>query len=91
LNPTAVTFPIAAITLMLWILWSDSIRPHRPTPIVYSIRVMMFLGAAAAIIYNLVSYFRLFSLTSQALNVVAAAIGVGGAVYFFLKATRRIR
>ena len=90
MNPTAVTFPIAAITLMLWILWSDSIRSHRPTRLVYGIRVMMFLAAAGAIIFNLVSYFRLFSLTSQALNVIAAAIGVGGAVYFFRKATRRI-
>lgn len=80
---------IVAMTVMLWILWSDSFR-RAPHPIVYTIRIALFLIVAGVLTVNM---FRapaeIYSTGSRVVTVVAALIGVGGAVYFARKLTRR--
>lgn len=80
---------IAAITVMLWILWSDTIRKHRPTPILYSVRVLLYLGMAAVIITNMVRYPYMFAGGTRWLAIVAIAIAFLGAGYFASKMIRR--
>ncbi len=80
---------IAAITVMLWILWSDTIRTRRPTPILYTIRIGLYLVVAGVMILNTIRYPHLFSGTARWIAVVAAAIGILGAGYFARKLVRR--
>lgn len=88
---TTITLPIAAITLMLWILWSDSVRPHRPTPFVYGYRIVLYVAAVGVLLYNLFAYSSQYTGLARGLVVIAVLIGIGGATYFFLKLTGRIR
>jgi phosphatidylserine synthase len=80
---------IAALTVMLWILWSDSIRSHRPTPLLYGIRVLLFLTMAALLVVNRFRYPRMFSPAASVLVVIAALVGVFGALYFGRRIIRR--
>ena len=59
MNPAAMA--IAAITVMLWILWSDTIRARRPTPILYALRIALFLIVSGILILNLVRYPDVFA------------------------------
>lgn len=91
---TSTTFPLLALTVMLWILWSDSIRPTRPSRIVYSIRAVLFLAMTGVLIFNMIRYSALFSTGSRILVALASVVGVIGAGYFVRKikaspATRR--
>jgi hypothetical protein len=45
---------IASITVMLWIMWSDTIRARRPSPILYAVRIALFLIVAGVLILNMV-------------------------------------
>jgi hypothetical protein len=80
---------IAALTLMLWILWSDSLRSRRPTPILYAMRVALYLVVTGVLVLNLVRYPRMFSGGARVLAVVAAMVGLFGAFYFGRKLVRR--
>ena len=73
---------IAAITVMLWILWSDTLRRRRPTAIIYAVRIALFLIMSGVMIVNMVRYPHLFSGGERALGVVAVIIGFIGAGYF---------
>lgn len=79
---TPSSIAIAAITLMLWILWRDSLRPHRRAPILYAVRTALYLIASGILILNRVRYPSQFSRGETVLVFVAAAIGIFGAVYF---------
>jgi uncharacterized membrane protein YedE/YeeE len=87
MSPAAMA--LAAITVMLWILWSDSVRARRPSPILYTIRIGLFLVVAAILILNMIRYPQTFNGTGRALGIVAALIGVFGAGYFIRKLVRR--
>jgi len=80
MNPT--TMAIAAITVMLWILWSDSIRARRPTPILYALRVALYLIVSGILILNLVRYPDVFAGNARAVVLVAVIVGLFGAGYF---------
>lgn len=80
---------IAAITVMLWILWSDTIRKRRPTPLLYSIRVLLYLGMAAVIITNMVRYPLMYAGGSRWLAILAIAVAFLGAGYFAKKMIRK--
>jgi hypothetical protein len=80
---------IAALTVMLWILWSDSLRTRRSTPILYAVRVALYLIMAAVLVLNRIRYPWLFSPAASALVVLAAVIGVFGAMYFGRRLIRR--
>jgi hypothetical protein len=80
---------IAAITVMLWILWSDTLRGRR-TPVLYAVRVALYLIVSGVLVVNMVRYPRLFDGTTRVLTIVAAAIGLLGAAYFGRRLVRRV-
>jgi hypothetical protein len=82
---------IAAITVMLWILWSDTVRARKkPTPILYAMRVALYLIVAGVLILNMARYPWLFLGATKILALVAAVIGILGAAYFAMRLVRRV-
>jgi hypothetical protein len=81
---------IAALTLMLWILWSDTVRARRPSPILYTIRIALYLVMAGVLLLNRFRYPQLFSPAATVLVFVAALVGIFGAVYFGRRLVRRV-
>jgi len=79
---------IAAMTVMLWILWSDSFR-RRPHPIVYTVRIALFLIVAGIFIVNLVRSPEIYSTSSRVVTILAIVVGIGGAAYFARRLVRR--
>jgi hypothetical protein len=82
IGPTPAAMAIATITVMLWILWSDTLRARRPSPILYAVRIALFLIVAGVLVLNMVRRPDLFQGGSRWLTIVAAGIGVLGAGYF---------
>lgn len=80
---------IAALTVMLWILWSDTLRKRRPAPILYALRIALYLIVAGILILNLVRYPAHFSGSARLVAIIAALVGVAGAGYFARKLVRR--
>jgi hypothetical protein len=80
MNPAMMV--IAAITVMLWILWSDTLRARRPAPILYVMRIALYLIVSGILILNLVRYPHVFAGTTRALVIVAVLVGLLGAGYF---------
>lgn len=80
---------IAALTVMLWILWSDTLRSKRPTPILYAVRIALYLIMTGVLILNRVRYPYLFSRGTTVLIAVTACVGVAGAAYFARRLVKR--
>ena len=89
MTPSAMA--MAAITVMLWILWSDTIRSRRPSQILYTIRIGLFLVVAGVLTLNLIRYPHVFAGSARILTIVAVAIGILGAGYFARKLVRHGR
>jgi len=80
---------IAAITVMLWILWSDTVRSRRPSQVLYTMRIALYLIVAGIFILNVVRYPLMFGGFARVLAIVAALIGILGAIYFGKRLVRR--
>lgn len=80
---------IATMTVMLWILWSDTIRKRRPSQILYTVRIGLYLVVSFVLILNLVRYPKIFDTTDMVMTILAAGIGILGAGYFAKKLVRR--
>ena len=87
MSPSAMA--IACITVMLWLIWSDNVRPHRPAPILYAIRVALFVIVAGVMVVNMVRYPAAFAYGARPLAIAVVAVGVFGAFYFARKLARR--
>ncbi|HEX8172780.1 MAG TPA: hypothetical protein VF824_19740 [Thermoanaerobaculia bacterium] len=83
------TMALATITVMLWIIWSDTIRARKPAPILYAVRIALFLIVSGILVLNVVRYPRLFAGGARAMAILAVAIGIGGAAYFAKRLGRR--
>lgn len=81
--------PLAALTVMLWILWSDSVRPRRPSKFVYLLRTLLFLGVSGVMVWNVFRFPGQFRGGAVIFTWVAVAVGLGGAVYFVRKIRER--
>jgi hypothetical protein len=81
--------PLAALTVMLWLLWSDSLRKKRAPKIFYFIRAGLYVAMTAVLIFNLVSYPELFPGIARIFAIIASVVGVGGAFFFFRKGTAK--
>ena len=88
LNPAGMA--IATITVMLWILWSDTLRARRPAPILYAVRIALYLIVSAILVLNMFRYPEMFSGGARGLVILAALIGIAGAAYFGRKLVRRV-
>ena len=82
IGPTPAAMAIASITVMLWIIWSDTIRAHRPSPILYAVRIALFIIVAGVLVLNMVRRPDLFHGGARWLTIVAAGVGLLGAGYF---------
>lgn len=80
---------IATMTVMLWILWSDTLRARRPSQIIYTVRIGLFLVVTGILILNMVRYPLLYSGSARAVTIAAAAVGLLGAAYFARKLVRK--
>lgn len=80
---------LAALTVMLWILWSDTIRRRPSSPVLYAVRIALFLIVSGILILNMLRYPYLFSSGARAIAVLAIATGFFGAAYFASKLVRR--
>jgi len=74
--------PLVALTVMLWILWSDTLRARRPTPILYAMRIALYLIVSGVLILNLVRYPRVFGGSARFVAIAAVVVGLVGAGYF---------
>ena len=83
MNPVAMA--LAVITVMLWIIWSDSLRSRRPTAILYAVRIALFLIVSGILVLNMVRYPDYFGGTGRVIGILAVLIGVFGAGYFARK------
>jgi hypothetical protein len=81
---------IAALTVMLWILWSDTVRARRPSQILYTVRIALYLIMAGVLVLNRFRYPWLFSRGATVLVVATATVGVLGALYFARRLVRRV-
>ena len=73
---------VAALTVMLWILWSDSIRKRRSGAALYALRVALYIIVSAILVLNRVRYPYLFSTTATVMVVLAVLVGLFGAYWF---------
>jgi hypothetical protein len=73
---------IASITVMLWIMWSDTIRAKRPSQILYAVRIALFLIVSGVLILNMVRRPDLFHGGARSVTIVAVVVGLLGAGYF---------
>ena len=73
---------LATLTVMLWIVWSDTMRARRPSPLLYSIRIALYLIVTGILLLNLFRYPRLYDTAAKAITVLAVGVGLLGAGYF---------
>lgn len=79
-NPVGMA--MATITVMLWIMWSDTIRARRPSQILYTMRIALFLIVSGVLAVNMIRYPAMFGGGTRWLTIVAIVIGLIGAGYF---------
>ena len=80
MSPVAMS--MAALTVMLWILWSDTLRARRPSAILYAVRIALYLIVSGILILNMVRYPRFFNTSARVLAGVTITMGLVGAGYF---------
>jgi putative effector of murein hydrolase len=85
-----VGFAIAALTVMLWILWSDSIRQRRASQVLYAVRVGLYLVVSGILILNRIRYPQYFSGGATVAVMLAVLVGLFGAFWFGRRLVRRI-
>jgi hypothetical protein len=80
---------MATITVMLWIMWSDTIRARKPSPILYAVRIALFVLVSGVLVLNMVRRPDLFHGGARTLTILAVVVGLSGAAYFARRLTRR--
>ncbi len=86
---TGYLFPLAAITLMLWLMWSESLRARTRLPAAHLFRALLYLGISGVMIFNAWRYRYALDTGNFVLLGAAAVVGIIGAVFFARKARRR--
>ncbi|HEY0593458.1 MAG TPA: hypothetical protein VGF40_16920 [Thermoanaerobaculia bacterium] len=87
-STTGFLFPIAAITLMLWLMWSESLRARTRLPAAHLFRALLYLGISGVMIFNGWRYRHALETANFVLLAAAALVGLIGAVFFAKKARR---
>ena len=81
---------LMALTIMLWLVWSDTVRSRRQHPILYAVRIALFLIVSGVLILNMARYPEAFSTGARVLAVIAVGVGLFGAGYFGRRLVRRV-
>jgi hypothetical protein len=84
-----LTIPLAALTLMMWIVWSDSVRRRRSAPSMYYFRVVLYIAACGVLGWSLWRDWHRVGLSTTVLTIIAILFGLGGAAYFARQARAR--
>ena len=84
-----VMMALAALTVMLWLVWSDTTRVRRPMPILHAMRIALFLIVSGVLILNLVRYPHVFRGSARFIAIAAVIVGLVGAGYFARRLTTR--
>lgn len=85
----ATTLPIAALTVMLWMLWSEMARRRKSPRPIYALRASLYLIATVVLLFNLARYPAAFHPTARLFVILAAMVGLAGAVFFARRALVR--
>jgi hypothetical protein len=88
LTVSPLALALAALAIMLWIIWSDSVRLGRSHAAIYWMRVVLYLAASAALVLNMTRHIVRFTTASEVVTVVAALAALGGAIHFLRKAVQ---
>lgn len=80
--------PLAMLIVMMFLIWSDSVRPRRSHPVAYGVRALLFVAGVAILLFNRFRYPHLFPGTATILIVVVMIVGIGGAIHFGRKVLR---
>ena len=64
-------------------------RSRRPTPILYLVRIILYLLMAAILVVNRYRFPWMFTAGTTVLVALAALVGVAGAAYFARRLVRR--
>lgn len=80
---------IAAITVMLWILWSDTLRKRGGSRVIYAVRIVSYLAMALVLVMNTIRRPDLYGGGSKALVAVAVVVALTGVIYFGRKLAGR--
>ena len=83
---TPQAMAIITMTVMLWIIWSDTVRARRPSPVLYAVRIALYLIVSGLLLVNTFRRPDVFSGAALWLTFAAIAVGLFGAGYF----TRRL-
>jgi hypothetical protein len=86
---TPAAMAMASLTVMLWILWSDSLRKRKPSQIVYTVRIALYLIVSGVLVLNMVRYPALFFGYTRLVAILAVIVGIAGAAYFARKLVTR--
>ncbi len=70
------------MTLMLWLLWSESLRARVQAPAWHLFRAALYLGMAAVMVFNGWRYRAAFTTGNFVLLGLAAAVGLLGAAFY---------
>lgn len=84
-----IALPLAAIVVMLWLIWSDSLRRRRLAPLFYIARAFLFLIAGGVLLYNVINYPAAYPGETRLLAYSAVLVSVVGIAYFVRRATTR--
>ena len=84
-----VALPLAVMTVMLWLVWSDTVRSRRQSPILYAMRIAFFLIASGVLVVDVVRRPDLFAGSARTIAIVTVVVGIAGAVYFARRLMRR--
>jgi hypothetical protein len=87
INPAAMA--MASLTVMLWILWSDNLRKRRPSQILYTVRIALYLIVSGVLTLNMIRYPHHFFGFSRVLVIITILVGIGGAAFFAKKLVKR--
>jgi hypothetical protein len=76
---------------MLWLIWTDSVRPQRGSRIMYALRGMVFLAVSGLLMFRVLEAPQVYTTGAKVLIAFTSAVGLLGAGYFGRKASLRDR
>lgn len=80
--------PIAAITMMLWLLWSESLRQRQMPRLWYFFRALLYVLIAGVMAWNGWRYGAVFTRWNWVFTAVAIVVAIVGAAYWVMRGRR---
>lgn len=84
----SITFPLASIVIVLFLLWNDLLRRRRSAPVLLFARALMCLALGAVLIFNWMSFRAQAEDLPITFVLIAAAVALMGAGWFSYRGIR---